>query len=259
MALENVVDSIDRTSVTLFGTQRYFGTERQIQAWSARAASGIWVRMAIVRTDQADTEVPRGKGRPPMTERRKDIIRLQIATAALELFKAQGVAATSGEQIADRLGISTRTLWRYCPSKEGCVQPLLTHAIGVVIEKLRAWPRDVPLVEHLLHESDLTEQVPQSTLDLARLTRTEPALRAVWMQTYLEAENAFAEAIAERTGQPADALETRVLAGMLNAALRIAVEQHAWLTADDPDAARESSMTDATRVALRTAIAGLRL
>lgn len=194
-----------------------------------------------------------------MTERRKDIIRLQIATAALELFKAQGVAATSGEQIADKLGISTRTLWRYCSSKEGCVQPLLTHAIGVVIEKLRAWPRDVPLLDQLLHESDLAEQVPESTLELARLTRSEPSLRAVWLQSYLDAEHAFAETIAERTGQPADALEIRVRAGMLNAALRIAVEQHAWHTADAPDAARETSMTDATRVALRTAIAGLNL
>lgn len=194
-----------------------------------------------------------------MTERRKDIIRLQIATAALELFKAQGVAATSSEQIADKLGISTRTLWRYCTSKEGCVQPLLTHAIGVVIEKLRAWPRDVPLLEQLLHESDLTEHVPESTLDLARLTRTEPDLRSIWLRSYLDAENAFADAIAERTGQPADALETRVRAGMLNAALRIAVEQYAWRTAEDPAGARESSMTDATRVALRTAIAGLNL
>lgn len=194
-----------------------------------------------------------------MTERRKDVIRLQIATVALELFKEQGVAATSGEQIADQLGISTRTLWRYCPSKEGCVQPLLTHGISVVIEKLRAWPRDVPLMEQLLHESDLAERAPESTLDLARLTRTEPALRAVWLQSYLDAEHAFAEAIAERTGAPADALETRVQAGMLNAALRIAVEQHAWHSEQDLDAARGASMTDATRVALRTAITGLHL
>lgn len=219
-------------------------------------ADGAWVRMGVVQTDVANTNAGRGKGRPPMTERRKDVIRLQIATAALDLFKAQGVAATSGEQIADALGISIRTLWRYSPSKEDCVRPLLAHATGVVIEKLRSWPRDVPLVEQLLHESDLAERVPESTLELARLTRTEPALRAIWLQSYLDAEQAFAEAIAERTGRPADALETRVRAGLLNAALRIAVEQYAWR---DPDtrSADVASMTDATRVALRTAIAGL--
>lgn len=193
-----------------------------------------------------------------MTERRKDIIRLQIATVALELFKAQGVAATSVEQIAGELGISARTLWRYSPSKEGCIQPLLTHGITVVIDKLRAWPRDQPLFDQLLHESDLSERMPESTLDLARLTRTEPALRSVWLQSYLDAESAFAEVIAERTGLAVDALETKVQAGMLNVALRLAVEHHAWRTenaGDDPT--QLGSLTKTTQLALRTAINGL--
>jgi AcrR family transcriptional regulator len=195
-----------------------------------------------------------------MTERRKDIIRLQIATVALDLFKTRGVAATSVEQIAGELGISARTLWRYSPSKEGCVQPLLAHGILVVVEKLRAWPRDQPLLDHLLHESDLHESTPQSTLDLVRLTRTEPALRSVWLQSFLDAESAFAEVIAERTGLPVDALETKVQAGMLNVALRIAVEHHAWsLDEGDENATRPGSMTEVTRVALRTVINGLAL
>ncbi|MBW4721400.1 TetR/AcrR family transcriptional regulator [Saccharothrix obliqua] len=194
--------------------------------------------------------VDRGRGRPPMSERRKDLIRLEIATAALALFKAQGVAATSVEQIAGELGMSARTLWRYCPSKEACIQPLLSHGLAVVVEKLRAWPRDLPLLDRLLHEGDLADQVPESTLDLVRLTRAEPSLRAVWVRSYLDAEDAFAEVIAERTGDPVDALETRVRAGMLNVALRVAFEHYAW--ADDP-----ADLTEATRRALHTAITGL--
>jgi len=195
-----------------------------------------------------------------MTKRRREIIRLQIATAALELFKTQGVAATSVDQIAGELGISTRTLWRYSPSKEGCIQPLLEHGISVVIEQLRAWPRDRPLLEQLLQESDLSEGTPESTLDLVRLTRTEPALRSVWLQSYLDSETAFTEVIAERTGRPANALETKVQAAMLNVALRLAVEHYAWsideATDDEP---KLGSMTDATQLALRTAISGLSL
>ncbi|WP_156758711.1 TetR/AcrR family transcriptional regulator [Actinokineospora pegani] len=194
----------------------------------------------------------RGRGRPPMTERRKDIIRLQIATAALELFMAQGVAATSAEQIAGQLGISTRTLWRYSPSKEDCVLPLLSHGIDVVVEKLRAWPHGEPLVEQLLHETDLIERTPESTLDLVRLTRTEPSLRAVWLQSHLNSEAAFAGVIAERTGLATEALETKVQAGMLNVALRLAVEHHAWHGGSAP-----GGLTDATRTALRTALGGL--
>ncbi|PRY39093.1 TetR/AcrR family transcriptional regulator [Umezawaea tangerina] len=200
----------------------------------------------------------RGRGRPPMTKRRKEIIRLQIATVALDLFKSQGVAATSVEQIADGLGISTRTLWRYSPSKEGCVLPLLQHGIAVVVQKLHEWPRDLPLLEQLLHEEDLAEATPQSTLDLVRLTRTEPAIRSVWLQSHLDSESAFAGVIAERTGLPETALETKVQAGMLNVALRIALEHYAWTTDDaNPAEGELGSMTDATQVALRTAIKGL--
>jgi AcrR family transcriptional regulator len=216
--------------------------------------------MCSVTADATEETVDRGRGRPPMTERRKDVIRLQIARVALDLFKSQGVAATSAEQIADELGVSTRTLWRYIESKEGCVQPLLAHGISVVIQKLRSWPRDRRLLDHLLHESDLYEGTPQSTLDLVRLMRTEPALRSVWLQTHLEAEHAFALAIADRTGRPADALETKVQAGMLNVALRIAVEHYAWGTdRSSEDVADPASMTNATQLALHTAINGLAL
>lgn len=205
-----------------------------------------------VATQDAGPAGVRGRGRPPMTERRKDIIRLEIATAALELFRSQGVTETSVQQIADRIGISKRTLWRYSPSKEDCVLPLLTHGVDVVVAKLRAWPHGQPLVEQMLHETDLVERTPESTLELVRLARTEPSLRAVWLQSHLDSERAFAEVVAERTGLPVDALETKVRAGMLNVALRLAVEHHAEHGGPAP-----GGLTEATQTALRTAIGGL--
>ncbi|MEV5312427.1 hypothetical protein [Streptomyces sp. NPDC052610] len=69
---------------------------------------------------------------------------------------------------------------------------------------------------------------------LVRLTRTEPGLRAVWLQTYDEAEPAFAHALAERAGLPPDDLRPTIQAAMFNAALRAAVEHYAWSTADAP-------------------------
>lgn len=66
---------------------------------------------------------------------------------------------------------------------------------------------------------------------LVRLTRTEPGLRAIWLQTYDEAEPAFARALADRAGLPADDLRPMIQAAMLNAALRAAVERFAWTEA----------------------------
>lgn len=52
------------------------------------------------------------------------------------------------------------------------------------------------------------------------------------LQTYDEAEPAFARALAERAGLPAEDLRPAIWAAMFNAALRAAVEHHAWHTAD---------------------------
>ncbi len=42
-----------------------------------------------------------------------------IEAAAADLFEAQGYEQTTVEQIADRAGISMRTFYRHCASKDG--------------------------------------------------------------------------------------------------------------------------------------------
>lgn len=202
-------------------------------------------------------------GRPPLTEERKEEIRLEIARAAVDLFVAQGVAATTGEQIGQAVGVSARTVWRYFPSKESCVRPLLTAGIGTIAAALREWPPGSPLAESFARLDDGPRLAagpdPATVGALVRLTRTEPGLRAVWLQTYDEAEPAFARALADRAGLPADDLRPAVQAAMLNAALRAAVEQHAWQTEDAPDdpAAARAGLAGAIRTALAVASEGL--
>ncbi|MBR8740635.1 TetR family transcriptional regulator [Nocardiopsis sp. MG754419] len=176
-----------------------------------------------------------------MSDRRKHIVRTQIAHAAVELFTAQGVSATTGDDIAHRLGISTRTLWRYFPSKESCVRPLLTGGLDLMAERLRSWPPELSLPAHLERSAALDEDAEAasvtSMIDLIRMTRTEPGLRAVWLDVHHRAEEVFAEAIADRAGLPADALSVRVRAAAINVALRVAAERFADRGRDDEDMA----------------------
>ncbi|MFF3937019.1 TetR/AcrR family transcriptional regulator [Streptomyces phaeofaciens] len=203
-------------------------------------------------------------GRPPLTEERKEEIRLEIARAAVDLFVTQGVVATTGEQIGEAVGVSARTVWRYFPSKESCVRPLLTAGIDAIAARLREWRPGSPLSETFAAHLDADQRLvggpdPTTVGALVRLTRTEPALRAVWLQTYDEAEPAFARALAERAGLPADDLRPAIQAAMFNAALRAAVEQHAWRSAGtrtDPAAVR-AELAEAIRVALVLAAEGL--
>jgi AcrR family transcriptional regulator len=200
-------------------------------------------------------DIPPRLGRPPLTERRKAATRLDIAHEAVRLFTTHGVAATSAEDIAAAAGVSVRTLWRYCSTKESCVLPLLNTGVEFAARCLRAWPsgRGVDGLLRELEESsnELVTDV-HTLLNLVRLTRTEPGLRAVWLQAHDDAEPVFAVVLAQRAGLPADALSVRVQAAMINVALRVAVEHHA-LQADTEDVAT----VEAVRAALLTVAQGL--
>ncbi|MFC4507368.1 MULTISPECIES: TetR/AcrR family transcriptional regulator [Streptomyces] len=177
-------------------------------------------------------------GRPPLTERRREATRMEIADEAVRLFVAQGVAATTAEEIASAAGVSTRTLWRYFRSKEECARPLLTAGLDTVTERLRDyWRGGASLTEAMPSPEDpgvIDAQRVVALRDLVRLSRDEPGLRAIWLETHFDAEAVFAGAIADGTDRSEHDLAVRLEAGMLNAALRIAVEDWA-LQPDRPD------------------------
>ena len=193
-------------------------------------------------------------GRPPLTERRKAETRLEVARAAVRLFLAKGVTDTSAEEIAAEAGISARTLWRYFPSKESCVMPLLTGGIEHTAACLRSWRRDQgvsELLEMLTSGRVGTREEMAAMMNLVRLTRTEPGLRAVWLEAHREAEPAFAEALACRAGLAEPDLVIAIQAAMINSALRVTVEHHAF-NAEPPE-----SLAVATAEALVIAAQGL--
>ncbi|MGY0056261.1 TetR/AcrR family transcriptional regulator [Streptomyces sp. LZ34] len=182
----------------------------------------------------------RPAGRPPLTERRKAATRLEIAHEAVRLFGERGVAATAGEEIARAAGISPRTLWRYFPSKEECVRPLLAAGLETVARRLRDWPMDRPFCEGIqwdLPAAADPQDASSALRELIRLLPEEPGLRAVWLQVHHDAEPVFTEIIAARTGaDPADLLP-RIKAVMLNGALRVAAEEWAQRSVEADGAA----------------------
>jgi AcrR family transcriptional regulator len=195
-------------------------------------------------------------GRPPLTERRKAATRLEIAREAVALFTAQGVTATSAEEIAAAAGISVRTLWRYFPNKESSVLPLLTGGIEATARALRSWPAGsgmAALLDDMERQGRETIANLSTLLDLVRLTRTEAGLRAVWLQSHHDAEPVFAAALAQRAGLPGDDPAVRIQAAMINSALRAAVEHHAFHAGTTDEVA----LTAAVRMAMLTAARGI--
>ncbi|MBO0878281.1 MAG: TetR family transcriptional regulator [Pseudonocardia sp.] len=193
-----------------------------------------------------------------MSDERRRQQRLEISRRAVELFRAQGLAATSGEQIAGAAGVSERTLWRYFRSKESCVEPLLTQSIDAFQAALRTWPPELELAEHLHTAYNFVlDPVPadiDAVLAVVRMTRDEPALRAVWLVLYERAESTFAEVLAERMGLPLDNLMVRVWAASMNAALRVATDDLAQAAADGTDPASVQTHRERLAEALRTVL-----
>lgn len=217
---------------------------------------------ATSRRGAPDAE--RRTGRPPLTERRKAETRMEIARETVRLFTSKGVAATSADEIAEAVGISTRTLRRYFPSKEACVQPLLAAGAEAVTRRLRTWPSGRTLREAVNDWEDgdalMDEPDVAASLDLIRLTRTEPGLKAVWLQTYHEYDGQLAEILAERAGCDADDLHIRIQAATINAALRVAAEHYAWRERDgraEPGQNESAGLSEALRTAVLTAAQGL--
>src|ERR1700694_5736761 len=68
-------------------------------------------------------------GRPPLTARRHEQTRHEIASSALELFTRDGYDKVSVEQIAEEAGISLRTFYRYFSTKDEVLSPVITDGI----------------------------------------------------------------------------------------------------------------------------------
>ncbi|MGW3801424.1 TetR family transcriptional regulator [Streptomyces clavifer] len=196
--------------------------------------------------------------RPSLVQRRKEALRSDIAREAVRLFATQGVTGTTGEQIAQAVGISARTLWRHFPTKESCVLPLLSAGLDLAVDRLRHWPPETRLLDFFAESCQEGGLPPGDPviLDLIRMTSTDPALRSVWLQAHDDALPVLAKLLARRSGGDVDDLRVKVHAATINGALRAAAEDFARRFADDPEAA-DSEIATCILAALRAASEGL--
>ncbi len=163
-----------------------------------------------------------------MSDRRRDRIRLDISREAARLFWEQGVAATTGEQIAEAVGLSVRTLWRHFRNKESCAEPIVGKNVDSFMATLHRWPQGASLEDHLAAE--LTERVggpdPRRSADdlisvqMVGLADTEPAIRSTWLMACDRIEREMALVVGARLHAAADAPHVRLHAAASAAVIR---------------------------------------
>ncbi|MYR32735.1 TetR family transcriptional regulator [Nocardiopsis alba] len=188
-----------------------------------------------------NTENPRERGRPSLTERRKAMTQLEIARTAAELFTEQGVDGTTAEDIARASGVSPRTFYRYFRTKQEAVAPLLVTGADRWRERLGSFePGGNPA--EAVERSILAELTPESAEEteelerargLVRAARDDVSLRAVWHRVNRESEVLLVPVLARLTGREEDDIVLRLAAAAVTDAVRLSIED--WAASDAPE------------------------
>ncbi|WP_158607719.1 TetR/AcrR family transcriptional regulator [Flexivirga caeni] len=160
----------------------------------------------------------------------KEQTRMDLALAAFELARTEGLAKVRVPQIAEAVGVSTRTFNNYFSSKEAAIVWPATLRGARMASELAERPAGESLAYALVEV--VTSQygpagqdgMPEGWLDGFRtLVAAEPALHGEYLKAQATGERALAEVITARTGVDDDHLRSLVLAGVALAAERAAV------------------------------------
>jgi AcrR family transcriptional regulator len=176
-------------------------------------------------------------GQPPLglRERKKMRTRAAIRRHALKLFREQGFANTTIDQIVDPLEISQSTFFRYFPTKEDVV--LEDDFDVLVIDALTRQPAELGPLTALrtaiqeafatLSPDELAEERVREALIMAT-----PELRSRMLDDFGHTIQLIGDLFSERLGRAPDAFAVRVFSGALIGAMLAAT----FTAIEDPNA-----------------------
>lgn len=140
-----------------------------------------------------------------LAERKRQLVRDELADAALRLLAKQGFEQTTVDQLAAAAGVSRRTFFRYFASKEDVVISFLSLIGEQIVTEIEARPAEEPppvaireavkavTVEHFVENRE-------KSVALIRHTQEVPALRARFAETQDLLRDDVAAALARRAG-----------------------------------------------------------
>jgi AcrR family transcriptional regulator len=190
-----------------------------------------------------------------LRERKKARTREQIVDAAFRLFAERGYAATTVADIAAAADIAPRTFFAYFPSKEEVVFHDFDGLFESLKQTVEGRPEDEPAIDALrrwLENSMPVKHAHDPDEDLRkRMCLVEPGLSAHQQHLLSQLEDILRVGVARDLGQPADALQPRLVAAAAVAAFQ-AIDHDG-----DGDKAKSMALLDETLIFLRGGVAAL--
>ena len=153
-----------------------------------------------------------------LRERKKARTRASLREHALRLFREQGYQRTTVEQIAAAAEVSPSTFFRYFPTKEDLV--LQDDMDTRMVEAFERQPPGLgPIAAVRAATREVFQSYSEADLDVLRqttaLSMTVPEVRARALDEFARTIAVISEAVAKRTGRPADDLAVRTVAGAI--------------------------------------------
>ncbi len=180
------------------------------------------------------TQIPAaGQDRPcGLRERKKARTRGAHRRHALRLFREQGYQRTTVEQIAAAAEVSPSTFFRYFPAKEDLI--LQDDMDTRMAEAFERQPADLsPVAAFRAAIREVAGSFSQADLDALQettaLIMTEPEVRARATDEFARMITVMSEALARRTGRPADDVTVRAMAGgFIGVILSVTLPMEGW-------------------------------
>jgi AcrR family transcriptional regulator len=167
-------------------------------------------------------------------ERKKQRTREALIDAAFRLFQQKGFEATTVEEIADEVDVSSRTFFRYFASKEDVVLTFQEEQFATMLETLAARPAEEPLMTALRHAAVSVLRAcedgefgfdPERFGCIQEMMESSPAVFGRSLEHGQKKQTEITRVIAERMGvDPATDLRPHVAAALGNCAFRSAFE-----------------------------------
>ena len=168
-----------------------------------------------------------------LRERKKAKTRRLIREHGMRLFREQGYAKTTVDQIAEAAEVSPSTFFRYFPTKEDIV--LADDTDPLMVAAFRAQPARYSPLEALRRAmqqvvSEMPEEDWASEIERQELAMAIPELRAKLFDEYTRTIEMITEPLAERVGREPTDPKVRNFAGAV-----IGIAWAAWLISrEDP-------------------------
>jgi AcrR family transcriptional regulator len=164
--------------------------------------------------------------REPVRARARRAVRAEITAQALTLFSERGFDAVTADELAEAVGVSRRTLFRYFATKEDIVVAAFDNLGDEALAALRQRPADEAPWTALHHALGAAvaklEERPATFFELHEVIAQTPALRRRLLEQRDGWRAAFAEELAARAAAARN--ESELLATAAIGAFDVATE-----------------------------------